>query len=242
MIVLHQFAPAWDLPNLSPFCMKVETYLRMAGVSYEVAAALPPQAPKRKLPFITDRGRRIADSRFILEYLKENYGDTVDGHLTPELSSLSSALQRLIEEDLFWVILYSRWGKRDANWAENKRAIFGGLPPVLRDLVARYARRHICSTLRAHGIARHSDAEIYRIGQHDLDVLSTQLGAKPWFLGDRPCSLDASAFGSLANVLWCPIESPLKEHARKLANLVAFCERMCERYFSETRSASRDRR
>jgi hypothetical protein len=25
MIRLHQFAPAWEVPNLSPFCVKVET-------------------------------------------------------------------------------------------------------------------------------------------------------------------------------------------------------------------------
>ena len=36
MIKLYQFKPAWGLPNPSPFCMKVETYLRMAGLSYEV--------------------------------------------------------------------------------------------------------------------------------------------------------------------------------------------------------------
>jgi hypothetical protein len=28
MIKLYQFAPAWDVPNLSPFCVKVETYLK----------------------------------------------------------------------------------------------------------------------------------------------------------------------------------------------------------------------
>lgn len=29
MIQLQQFAPAFGLPNASPFCMKLETYLRM---------------------------------------------------------------------------------------------------------------------------------------------------------------------------------------------------------------------
>ena len=43
MIKLYQLAPAWDVQNLSPFCLKVETYLRMAGLPYEVAHAIPPQ-------------------------------------------------------------------------------------------------------------------------------------------------------------------------------------------------------
>lgn len=59
--------------------MKVETYLRMAGLPYEVVEANPLQGPKGKLPFIEEDGRRIADSRFIVEYLKQTHGDSVDG-------------------------------------------------------------------------------------------------------------------------------------------------------------------
>jgi hypothetical protein len=36
MIKVHQFAPAFGLPNASPFCMKLETYLRMAGLPFEL--------------------------------------------------------------------------------------------------------------------------------------------------------------------------------------------------------------
>ncbi len=36
MIKLFQFAPAFGLPNASPFCMKLETYLRMAGLPFQL--------------------------------------------------------------------------------------------------------------------------------------------------------------------------------------------------------------
>ena len=42
MIKLYQFNPAWGLPNPSPFCMKVETYLRMVGLPYEVVNGAMP--------------------------------------------------------------------------------------------------------------------------------------------------------------------------------------------------------
>ncbi len=80
MITLHQFARVWGIPNLSPFCSKVEAYLRMAGVPYRTADALPPMGPKRKLPYITDAETKIADSRFIIEYLKDRYGADLDRH------------------------------------------------------------------------------------------------------------------------------------------------------------------
>jgi len=233
VIRLYQFAPVWGIPNLSPFCVKVETYLRLAALPYEIVDAVPPQGPKRKLPFIEDEGKRIGDSRFIIEYLKRTYGDPVDGHLAPAERAVSTAMQRLVEDDLFWAFLFARWGKRDQNWEENKRAIFGKLPPVVRQLVPIVARRQILKELRAQGMGRHTEAEIYLLGQQSLDALSDQLGENSWFVGERPTTLDASAYGSLINILWCPIESPLKEHLRTRTNLTAFCERMKETVYDQ---------
>jgi len=233
MIRLHQFAPAWDIPNLSPFCVKVETYLRMAGLPYETVAAFPPQGPKGKLPFIEDGGRRIGDSRLILDYLKQTYGDPLDGVLTPAERAVASAMQRLIEDDLFWGLVYARFGKRDRNWAETRRATFGRLPPVIRSIVPQFARWQMRSRLRGHGMGGHTEAEIYQLGRQDLGALADFLGEKPWFMGAAPTSLDASAYGLLVNILWCPIESPLKERVRVLPNLVAFCERLRERYYAD---------
>ena len=234
MIRLYQFAPAWDVPNLSPFCVKVETYLKMADLPYEIVHALPPQAPKGQLPFIEDNGRRVADSQFIIEYLKENYGNSVDAHLPPEGQAVSNAMQRLIENHLYWAFIFARFGKRNTNWAENKRAIFGRMPPVVRDVVATIVRRQIMKEFRGHGMGRHTEEEIYSLGRKDIDSLSDYLAAKPWFMGQSPTTLDASGFGILANILWVPIESPLKEHLKSLHNLTAFCERVRERYYGQT--------
>ena len=238
MIKLYQLAPAWDVQNLSPFCLKVETYLRMAGLPYEVAHAIPPQAPKRQLPFIEDSGTRIADSQFIVEYLKQTYGDTVDGHLSAGERAVSNAMQRLIENHLSWAFVFARFGKRDANWVENKRALFGRLPPGVRNLIAPLARRGMLRELRGHGMGRHTEAEIYQLGQRDLGSLRDFLAEKPWFMGERPTTLDASAFGLLANILWVPIESPLKEGLKTLPTLTSFCDRVRERYFPRSTGAN----
>ncbi len=36
MLQLFQFYPAFGVRNLSPFCLKLETYLRMSGIEHEV--------------------------------------------------------------------------------------------------------------------------------------------------------------------------------------------------------------
>ena len=36
VVILHQIRRAPLTPNLSPFCLKLETYLRMAKIPYQV--------------------------------------------------------------------------------------------------------------------------------------------------------------------------------------------------------------
>jgi Glutathione S-transferase N-terminal domain len=48
MVTLYKFIPAWGLPDLSPFCVKLETYLRLAKIPYETQVGDPRKAPKKK--------------------------------------------------------------------------------------------------------------------------------------------------------------------------------------------------
>ena len=41
MLILYQFERTWGNPNLSHFCCKTETYLRMAGIEYGIKTTLP---------------------------------------------------------------------------------------------------------------------------------------------------------------------------------------------------------
>jgi glutathione S-transferase len=236
MINLYQFAPVWGIPNLGSFCVKIETYMRMAELPYVKHNTLPLKGPKGKLPFIEDNDRKIADSRFIIDYFKETYGDALDSHLNSSQRAVVNAMQRLIEDDLYWVMMYVRWGKKDSNWEINKQAIFGGLPPVLNKIIPGVVRKQILKQIHGHGMGRHTEEEIYAIGKSDLNVLSDYLADKPYFMGDKPTTLDASAFGLLVNILKCPTESPLKEHAKQLHNLVAFCDRIKQQFYSDASS------
>lgn len=230
MLKLYQFERTWGIPNLSPFCCKVETYLRFAGIDYETKAALPTTAPKGKLPYIVDNGTTLADSRFILFHLKSTYCDLDDKLAATDLA-ISVALQRLIEEHLFWIALYSRWQYTDENWRANKTAIFSALPPIVRDLGASLTRRNILKQIYGQGTGRHQPGEIFTLGKEDIDALATFLGDKTYFFGTRPTTLDASAFGLLINIIACPIESPLKDHGLTKKNLVKYVDRIMDQYY-----------
>ena len=232
MITLYQFPPVWGLPNASPFCMKVETYLRMTGLPYQFARGADiRKAPKGKFPVIEDNGKIIPDSSFIVEYLKATYGDPLDARLTPAELAVALAMRRLMEENLYWSALYSRWGE-DGNWRITREAFFGFMPAVIRPLVAGLIRRQALKSLYGHGMGRHTRDEIYHIGKTDVSALAQFLADKPFFMGEQPTSLDATAYAFLANLLWTPIRSPLSEHTASLPNLAAYCERMKARYWA----------
>jgi glutathione S-transferase len=231
VIRLHQFAPAFGLPNASPFCMKLETYLRMAALPYElVNSGDVLRAPKGKLPFIDDDGTRVADTSFIIEYLKGRYGDPLDAALTPEQRAVATAFQRLLEENLYWAVVQTRWIE-DAAWPKTREAFFGALPVPLRWILPPLARRGLRSEMRGHGMGRHSAAEIHAIGCRDVTAVADFLADKPFMLGEAPTSLDAIAYAFLANLLWAPVDSPIQRHARTRPTLEAYCQRMKARYF-----------
>jgi len=230
MLKLYQFERTWGIPNLSPFCCKIETYLRMAEIDYQIVPVLPLGAPKGKLPYIEDSGRSIGDSRFIITYLKSSY-QNLDKALNNVELAISVAMQRLLEEHLFWAALYSRWQYTDENWQINKQAIFGGLPPVLRDVIAHRTRRKIQRQIYGHGTGRHQAEEIFALGKQDIDALSATLDDKKYFLGDQPTTLDASAFGLLINIIDCPIESPLKEYGLEKKNLIDYVDRIKHEFY-----------
>jgi hypothetical protein len=136
MITLYQFPPAFGLPNASPFCLKLELYLRMAGLPYRNSYTLElHKAPKGKLPWIDDDGTAVADSGLIIDYLK--HGSTairsMPGWMRRQRCT-RLAIARLIEEHLYWTVLYDRW-IAPQGWAMTRAGFFGTLPWPLRMIV-----------------------------------------------------------------------------------------------------------
>jgi glutathione S-transferase len=233
MIKLYQYQPAFGLPNASPFCMKLETYLRMTGLPFETPPAtlrVMGKAPKGKMPYIEDGGRMLSDTTFIIDDLKSRYGDRLDGRLDAEQKAVACAFQRLMEEDLYWAVVHTRW-MEPQGWAQTRAAFFDVLPVLLNWLLPPLARRGMRRQLYGHGMGRHTGAEIHAIGKRDITALADFLGSKPYFMGEEPCSLDATAYAFLANLIWAPVESVLKLHAVRYPQLQAYCERMRDRYY-----------
>lgn len=225
-LVVHQLPGAWGLPSISPFCLKLDVWLRLARLPFRsVVDATPFRGPKGKLPWIEHEGQSIGDSSFIIAYLERRFGCDPDARLTAAERAVAHALQRLVEENLYWVLVHDRWVVEE-NWRTFKDVVLGGVPAALRPLIAPIARRGVRRQLVGHGMGLHARDEIHAIGLRDLAALAHFLGDKPFLMGAEPSSIDASAYGLLANIVNVPIASPIKDEARKRANLVAWVERV----------------
>ncbi|WP_043112216.1 glutathione S-transferase family protein [Solimonas flava] len=233
-IELHQYASPAGWPNLSPFCMKVETWLRLAGLDYRVAVQRMPNGPLGKLPVVKDDGEIIADSHSIIERLAAKYGKDLDAGLDARQRAAARAFERLINEHLYWALLHFRWID-DGGWAQTRRVLFAALPAPLRLAIGPLARRGVRAQLKGHGLGRHPRAEILRRAAQDVQALADWLGERPYFMGAQPTTLDASAYGFLGNLHDAPIDTPLKGIVAAHPNLVAYCARMHAHCFGAAR-------
>jgi glutathione S-transferase len=137
-----------------------------------------------------------------------------------------------MEEHLYWVIGYARYVEEEI-WQQYKDGLFGRYGDAPTALAAADQFRDIVrSYLHGQGLGRHSRAEVYALGNADLTALSAYLEEKPYFLGEEPTALDATAYGFLANICYVGYETPLETHAKALPNLRAYCDRMQQRYYS----------
>ena len=235
-ITLYQFPRYKTVANLSPFCMKVEVFMGITSIPYEIEAILnPAQAPKGKLPYIIHQGRTISDSSHIIDYLKSHFSLTIDDHLNPEQLAIGHAVGIMLEERLRWCIVYSRWlDERYAPIFHNMFRDFVSFPlKVIFPLLIAKSKKRIATTLNSNGIGQFTPQEIYTFGKSDIEALTTILGDKPYLLGDQPSSFDAVAYAFLANLIDVPIECLLNALARESETLRNYCQRMKSNYFSD---------
>ncbi|KAG9333891.1 hypothetical protein JZ751_009410 [Albula glossodonta] len=90
-IILHQFSrPKSGVPSLSPFCLKMETYLRMVDLPYQnyFDGKLSPQG---KMPWIEYNNQQVSGTEFIIDFLEEKLGMTLNKSLSPQEKAVTIA-------------------------------------------------------------------------------------------------------------------------------------------------------
>jgi glutathione S-transferase len=209
------------LESYSPFCLKVHRGLRAAGLAYSSRhyphpAALRPLNPAGQAPVLLVDDEVVPDSTAILARVER----MVPGSLQPRDATLRA--EAWIWEDwadrgLNGFLLAARWLDEE-NWPLVRAAYFGGVPRVLRALVASNVRRKVLRGLAARDVTRHGRTALWNDYRRVLDRLEERAPAKGFWLGTESITLaDVALFAQLRS-----LQTPLTaSQARELAQRTA---------------------
>jgi len=232
MITLYGFGTGFGLPEISPFVTKTEVQLKMAGLAYRKARAMPPASPKGQLPFIDDDGQAIADSTFIRVHIERKYGFDFDAGLSREARAQAWAFERMIEHHVYWALVGARWVDPE-NFSKGPAHFFDGAPEDRRERLREDAQFRVAENYLLSGLGRHAPDDDVDLALRSIFALSVQLGEKPYLMGEAPCGMDATAFGALAGILTAFFSSTLRSKAAEFQNLTAYVDRMMLQYYPE---------
>lgn len=228
MIRLYQFGPAWGLPDPSPFCLKVVTYLQLANIEFEAVSGMNNlrRAPKGKLPYIEDEGKLIADSGFIIPYLQNKHRNPLAEPADARQRGALLAITRMLDEDLYFSLLHVRWLDED-NWNNYTfPQFFSKMPLPIRAIVPALIRRNVKKSLDRQGRGRHSPSEIVEIGQRNLEAVRDYLGDNPFIAGEAVSVADATVYAFLAEAVIPPHASAMKTFVESESTLMNYIARM----------------
>ena len=229
-ITLHQpLARPWGMPNLSPFCTKLETYLRMADVPHKLGPMKMGQMPKGKIPYVHMDGRFMGDSQLIIEELEKRLGDAaLDAGLSARDAAIGRLTRRMLEEATYFINILVRW-RLDDGWEAMRAQLREHVPALVLPIIRRGQKKK----LHLQGIGRHTADEAMAMGAADFAAVAEVLGDKPFILGDKPRTVDCTVFAFAESILAFPVDSPLKASVATHKNLAAYRQRIRDRWFKD---------
>lgn len=237
-IQLHGFCPAFGLPDLSPFVLKVHTYLSLQRFPFEMRSGDSRKAPRQKLPFISVQSgvdvseipQLISDSSLIIQHLESMHPQPLDATLSASEKATSRLIQSTLEEHAYFLLLTERW-QDEEGWSAIRPAIYHyaaqqKIPALIRPFLAMAVRKSVISQCKAQGIGRLTPQERLDAAKAVFDALSFYLGDQDFMLGRQPHVVDCTAYAFVAIGTVKEITSPLHVMLRSYPNLMAYADRV----------------
>jgi glutathione S-transferase len=219
------------LADLSPFVTKVELLLKMAGIDYEKrTSSNPMKAPKKKIPYIQDGERIVADSHFIRKYLEDKYQINFDRNIDEGRKAVLYFLEKYMEDHLYFLGIVARW-QEDSNFRKTSRALFAQAPFFFRSFIANQVRKTFQKTLWLQGLGRHSQDEQIQLLNEGLYRASILLGDSKYFGGFEPCGADATIYPFLEALASKYFDSPMNKIPDRYHNISEYLKRMKNKFY-----------
>lgn len=203
VVYLCQFPCSPKMRSISPFALKLETWLRLTGIQYTNVYTTTFSKSTKMIPFIELNGEEFTDTSVIIKKFKELFQVNPDKVLNAEQKALGHTIKRMVECHTVKYAFYWRYGllmpiffeNVISKWEQSRTVtFFKKLQPVISRVAAYF-----------NGISRLSNAEQVEQCRQDFEMLSVFLGDKDYFLGtDQPTTIDCVVFGILVQFLLLP--------------------------------------
>jgi len=242
MVYLFQFTRSPQIPSISPFCLKLESWLKLHGIKYQnIDHKCKFRSRKGMLPFIEINGDEVADSNMIIETLAKKFDKEMPAQLSQDQKNVQHAMIAMVENHLHWTIVH--WRSKDVDntlkgYQLNLQTAIGSKAPA--SLLNFYFKYTFCrkglKKVKAHGLGVHTPEEIEQFGKKDLQALSEMLGDKEFFFGDEPAMLDLVVYSHVAQLVMIEKDYPcsLRDYLEAdCKNLVGLVNRMKDRCWGD---------
>jgi len=227
VVIVHTTPAGKIVPNCSPFVLKLETYLRMANIKYQIDLEYPIGA-KGKIPWITLNGEHVEDSQLIIEFLAKKF-KKAGAEYNKDQKAVGTMARILMDEHAYWGLLHWRYLYTEGR---DLHTIFQESLVKLVKAINFIPKTH--TSCWGQGLGRHTPDQIFHIIEDDLAALSMVIGKNKYLLGDEPCVDDCAVFGMLVQFLWAAPGSPYEKLINEeYQNLREYCIRMKETFWPD---------
>merc|ERR1712045_721050 len=225
-VYLYQSPRTPQIPSISAQGLKLESWLKLQGISYENIDHKSKLTSKTgTLPFIEFNGKEISDMDAI-KTLADKFGKDMSGHLDQEQRNVEHAMIKMVENHLYWAIMHWRTSNVDNTIKAYKihlPTFYGSKIPV--GILNMHFKFNICRKTQKR-VKSQGMANIEEMSKNDLTVLSNMLAEKEFMFGDDPSMLDMVVYSHLAQLIMveseypCPLRDFLQESCKNLVGLV----------------------
>uniref|UniRef100_A0A914VX10 Glutathione S-transferase n=1 Tax=Plectus sambesii TaxID=2011161 RepID=A0A914VX10_9BILA len=234
VVYLYQFPRSTHMPSMSPFSLKLETWLRANDIKYEVRPTWTQRSSKGQIPFIELNGEHFADSQLIINMLSRKFNKEDTKILTQSQMGTARAIDRLIEGSFVNAIVAFKYLDHLPDLISGETMGLKWVPRVVTDIAAMFAKPAFEKKLYAQGFGRLTREEQLEQARLDLQAIADVMGKSKFILGDEPHTVDFTLFGHFATFYYLPFDVVLKRMVRdEFPTLLDHTERMKERFWPD---------
>ncbi|CAJ0960521.1 unnamed protein product, partial [Mesorhabditis belari] len=229
VVYLVQFPRSPTIPNFSPFCIKIESFMRVNKIKYEIISTMSSRSKHNLLPFIELNGHQIADSQLILIKLKEYF--KVQDYKNARDAATGRMIERAVEAHTFHAINYFKVYENPAAFVSLlssliENPIFNLVKPFLVPIVAKVFKGKVKQRISI-GLGLFSREEMKDLLHRDLQSFEDLLGENKTFFGDKFTEADLTVFSHFAVTTYIPLECYTKQilkEGKKFPRVSAFLQ------------------